>query len=370
MKKNIYSLTIIIVSYISVLAAQNNNYSFFVAGHTYGIPMVNNIGLHPPFKNKFSYIQNRSEIKFGFLTGDIVEHPSIAAWDSVDSDINTLGLPTYFVAGNHDVIDRPLFTSRYGNSYYHFTHENDLFIILDPNLDSWNISGAQWNYLDSLLLNTAQVVDNIYIFFHQVLWHDSTHYSSIVPNSLSGRADTINFWSEVEPLFNNLNNHVFMFAGDFYAWHAKTDVMYDNYDNITLIGSGMGGGPNDNFIVVNIDSSKNVTYDLICLTGNNSNCLGNLSDHQILVNNTEKHNTLNKITIYPNPSNNYININRTHELNNVLIRIYNLQGRLIKEEYHESFLQSGINITSLNSGVYYLQILLNTKIKTIKFVKI
>jgi len=370
MKKNIYLLTIIMVSCTCVLSAQNNNYSFFVAGHTYGAPMTNSIGLHPPFKNKFSYIQNRSEIKFGFLTGDIVEHPSIAAWDSVDSDINTLGLPVHFAAGNHDVIDRPLFESRYGSTYSHFTHQNDLFITLDPNLDSWIISGAQWNYLDSLLQSTSQSIDNIYVFFHQVLWHDSTHYSNIIPNSLSGRAESINFWSAVEPLFNNLNNQVFMFAGDFYAWHPKTDVMYDNYDNITLIGSGMGGGPNDNFIVVNIDSSKNVTYDLICLTGNNLNCLGDLSDHQILVNTNEKYNILDEITVYPNPSNNYININSTHELSNVLMRIYDLQGCLIKEEYHELFSQSGINITNLNTGIYYLQILVNTKVKTIKFAKI
>ena len=150
---------LVFMGHISVLYAQNN-YSFFVAGHSYGSPSVNSKGLHPPLKNKSPYLQSRLEIEFGVLTGDIVEQPSIASWDSVDADINALGLPVYFAPGNHDMINRPLYESRYGDSYYHFLHHNDLFIILDPNIDGWNISGAQFSYLDSLLNSTSPLVDN------------------------------------------------------------------------------------------------------------------------------------------------------------------------------------------------------------------
>jgi hypothetical protein len=41
-------------------------------------------------------------------------------------------------------------------------------------------------------------------------------------------------------MFNDLPNEVFMFCGDLGAVSSSSDVMYDNYDNISFIGSGMG----------------------------------------------------------------------------------------------------------------------------------
>ena len=62
---------------------------------------MNNIGFHPPFKQKFNYILSRPEIEFGVLTGDIVSpFPSIQDWDEIDADIDNLGLPVYFAVGN------------------------------------------------------------------------------------------------------------------------------------------------------------------------------------------------------------------------------------------------------------------------------
>lgn len=48
------------------------DYSFFVAGHVYGSPGVDNAGVHPPFKNQFEYLKNDPTMKFGVFTGDIV----------------------------------------------------------------------------------------------------------------------------------------------------------------------------------------------------------------------------------------------------------------------------------------------------------
>ena len=108
------------------------SYSFFIAGHTYGSPGVDNDGLHPAFKNKFDLIQSDGHIGFGVLTGDIVITGTEQNWNEVDNDIIDLGLPVYFAAGNHDMTDRVLFESRYGQTYYSFVHQSDLFIVLDP----------------------------------------------------------------------------------------------------------------------------------------------------------------------------------------------------------------------------------------------
>ncbi|WP_340113440.1 metallophosphoesterase family protein [Maribellus mangrovi] len=261
---------------------QPASYSFFVAGHTYGKPGINNIGLHPPFKEKFGYIKSREEIKLGFLTGDIVPLPSPEDWDEVDDDITSLGLPVYFAVGNHDMKDRELYESRYGSTYFSFFYNTDLFIVLDPNLDNWNISGEQLVFLKETVHSNSHSVDNIFVFFHQLLWRENDNiYKEIKPNSFEGRSDTINFWSEIEPLFNELENQVYMFAGDIGGAAWSSDFMYDRFDNISLIASGMGEGPGDNFVITNVHSDKSVTYDLICLSDSTLNCFGDLTDYRL-----------------------------------------------------------------------------------------
>ncbi len=278
----IHILLILGTACSSELPPESTPYSFFVAGHTYGKPGVDNIGLHPPFKAKFDYIKSRQEIKFGVLTGDIVPAPSPEDWDEVDADIDSLGLPVYFAVGNHDMKDRELYESRYGNTYFSFIYNNDLFVVLDPNIDHWNISGDQLTFLKSTVSSFSPSTDNIFVFFHQVLWRENDNiYKNIKLNSYEDRADSINFWSEVEPIFTQLTNQVFMFAGDVGAASWSSDFSYDKYKNISLISSGMGEEDGDNFVIINVHSDKTVSYDLICLEEGTLNCFGNLTDYRL-----------------------------------------------------------------------------------------
>ena len=257
-------------------------YSFFIAGHTYGSPGIDNEGFHPAFKNKFDLIQNDGHIDFGVLTGDIVITGTEQNWNDIDSDIIDLGLPVYFAAGNHDMTDRALFESRYGQTYYSFTHQSDLIIVLDPNIDEWNISGDQLQFLQSVLNDEVQNINNIFVFFHQLLWWEPDNiYQNVALNSFSGRADTINFWGEIEPLFNGLSKPVHMFAGDVGAFNTGSEFMYDQYDNITLIASGMGGDVRDNIIIIDVHEDASVSYRLIALNGSNHNALGELMDYEL-----------------------------------------------------------------------------------------
>jgi len=258
------------------------SYSFFIAGHTYGSPGVDNDGLHPAFKNKFDLIQSDGHIGFGVLTGDIVITGTEQNWNEVDNDIIDLGLPVYFAAGNHDMTDRVLFESRYGQTFYSFVHQSDLFIVLDPNLDEWNISDDQLQFLENALNSEAQNVNNIFVFFHQVLWWEPDNiYQNVTLNSLAGRADTINFWNEIEPLFNGLPKPVHMFAGDVGAFNTGSEFMYHKYENITLIASGMGGNVRDNIIIIDVHEDASVSYRLIALNDPDINALGDLLDYEL-----------------------------------------------------------------------------------------
>lgn len=255
-------------------------YSFFVAGHVYGHPGVNNVGVHPPFKNKFVDIKNHKSIQFGVFTGDIVVTGTERNWNEIDADIAELDKPVFFAVGNHDVTNRKLLESRYGITYSSFVVNKDLCILLDPNLDGWDISGKQLEFLKKELLKAHQF-RNIYVFFHQVLWWtDNNIFSGFRMNSKQHRKDSINFWTEVEPLFSKLPNNVWMFAGDVGAFPRGDEFMYyEDGKNITYVASGMGGGVRDNFVIVNVSGNGNVSFDLIALNDENSNALGNLKDY-------------------------------------------------------------------------------------------
>ena len=91
--------------------------------------------------------------------------------------------------------------------------------------------------------NDAEKVENIFVFFHQILWWGPDNkYSKIKINSLEGRETNHNFWSEVAPLFNKLNNQVYMFAGDVGATNSGDDYSFHTHDNMTFVSSGMGKG--------------------------------------------------------------------------------------------------------------------------------
>jgi hypothetical protein len=331
--------------------AQNSDvlYSFFVAGHTYGQPGIKN-GLHPPFKEKFEYIRNRPEIKFGVFTGDIVAaNPTANDWDKVDIDIKNLGLPVYFAVGNHDMEDRELFKSRYGETYFSFAFQNDLFIILDPNIDGWNISGEQMEFLKETLYENKENTDNIFVYFHQLLWwKNNSIYTNYRPNSFEGKADTINFWSEVEPMFSKLSNEVFMFAGDVGAANWAADFMYDKYGNISLIASGMGEGKGDNFVVVNVHENKSVSYDLICLNDTALYCFGDLTDYRLTTGTSQHMCDEKKILIYPNPASQKFQI-RVNSLEEKFVQfhLFDLTG---KKVFTQKILANSLTEIKLESG--------------------
>lgn len=255
-------------------------YAFFVGGHVYGNPVDFQYGVHPLFKNHFPMLQNDTLVEFGVFTGDIVPHATEAYWDAIDADLAELGKPVFFAAGNHDMLDRDLFESRYGNTYYSFFRENDLFIVLDPNLDNWNISGSQLSFLQQQILFNAEYVENIFVFFHQMLWWEADNiFQNVAMNSMQGRDSTINFQSEVLPLFENIDNPVVFFAGDMGAIPWNPGFMYYQSDNITFIGSGMGRGEEENFIIVRVAQDKTLSFQLVSLEEGGIDGLGNLEDY-------------------------------------------------------------------------------------------
>jgi hypothetical protein len=186
---------------------------------------------------------------------------------------------------------------------------------------------------------------------HQVLWwEEEGHYDYIIPNSDEGRADTINYWTVLEPLFRSIPNQVVICAGDIGAKHDATNIMYDTYENITLICTAMGNGIDDNFIVINVDENKDISYDLICLDSEDLFCIGDLEDYYI---STEQISESN-YEIYPNPVKDMLFVNLESNFDNT-IEIISTDGRIIYKNYQSGNQTLNIDVSSFKSGLYIVR---------------
>ena len=234
--------------------------------------------MYKPFKLHFNFI--KSKCNFGVLTGDIVQTSNHSSWDAVDIDLKLLNLPVFFCAGNHDTYNRKLYEERNGKTFYDTVIYNDLFIVLDANINNWNISGKQLDFLSNSITSHKHV-NNVFVFVHQLIWwNKGNRFKNIQLNWPPYTPDSTNFWSDIEPFFHNIKKPVCIFAGDLGASNKATPFMYFNYDNISLIAGRMGGGINDNFLIVNVLEDKTISFDLIALQGD-INKLGKLKEYKL-----------------------------------------------------------------------------------------
>lgn len=94
-------------------------------------------------------------------------------WCEVESFINKLEMPFFYVAGNHDIYDSPslsIFDQRHGNPYYYFSYRNVLFLCLnteDP--PPSHISDEQVEYFRDAL-NSNRQTRWVMLFMHEPLW--------------------------------------------------------------------------------------------------------------------------------------------------------------------------------------------------------
>ena len=237
------------------MVVKADRYSFLVAGHTYGVPGVDSLGLHPPFRALFPQV-NANHLSFGVFTGDIVTEGTAERWDEVDAELAELLFPVHFGVGNHDVSNRALFVSRYGPTYYSFTYHEDLFIVLDGELDVCNISGEQMVFLREEL--NGSEARNVFVFVHKLLWVvEGTPYYVLRAglNGPGGYDFQGNFWTDVEPLLSGLDAQVYIVAGDVGVPWAMP-LFHEGYENIHLVASGMGGSEEENFLIFEVDSSS------------------------------------------------------------------------------------------------------------------
>lgn len=281
----------VVISFIFFFIWLNNQkgYSFFVAGHIYGSPVVESNHIHPPFEAIIPYLNSSREMAFGVFTGDLVRKSEQVYFDTLMADLAELKMAWYVAPGNHDVGDWKLYRQYFGDhlnedkTYHSFIKNNDLFIILDGNLNRESIVGDQLLFLKNNLEEYGSKCNNIFVFVHQLIWWSKDNeFKSIVTNWPPNTPDSNNFWLEVEPLLVASKKPVYIFAGDLGANHTATPIMYHHIKNISYIASGMGQNKKDNIVIVHVSKDGEVDLELVALQGK-KNSLGKLEDYKLPV---------------------------------------------------------------------------------------
>ena len=72
------------------------------------------------------------------------------------------------------------------------------------------------------------------------------------------------------------------------------------------------------------------------------------------------------ITIYPNPLNDFVNINAKENIENIII--YDVSGKIVKT-FQVNATQTQLNLSSLANGFYFMKISSNTGFKLEKIIK-
>jgi hypothetical protein len=176
---------------------------------------------------------------FVVSVGDLIEgysdDPAVLdhEWDEIESFVNGLAMPFFYVAGNHDMSNAVMaekWKERFGPSYYHFRYRDVLFLALNSELfgmvhDPSSPVPGPFTQADQLAFVERVLAENrdvrwTFVLIHQPLW-DSPR-----PNP---------DWQKVEALLDDRPHTAF--AGHY---HRYTQHQRGSHQYITLATTGGG----------------------------------------------------------------------------------------------------------------------------------
>ncbi|MEA1882947.1 MAG: hypothetical protein U9Q18_05735 [Caldisericota bacterium] len=242
------------------LSDTSQEYSFFVAGHVYGAPQSPSVFPSASFLANVDMI-NQNEAKFFILLGDSIRAANPVYIENFKPVCSNVEISIFNAVGNHDLTNRELYESHFGQTYFDFRHGSELFIVLDGQINNGEIVGKQLEYLKGVLdyANKSEEVKNVFIFSHNLIWSkNNAHLERTVyphTNSHANYENIDNFKSVVMPEITRLSQtkKVFMMSGDIgVSWSLPLFYHKDEKHNITYIACGLGDTEKDAIIKVDI----------------------------------------------------------------------------------------------------------------------
>ena len=151
-------------------------YEIIIAGHSYGTPGALAKGTYIKFLNYLNQnLINKQD--FFILAGDIVRKANRQNFKLIKTEIMKFSKKIIIAPGNHDVgtgpnsKERKQFIQEFKKTYDKFFIKNNLFFVLDSNINPYNITEDQIYFIKKVLENYKNL-ENIFIITHHVIWYN------------------------------------------------------------------------------------------------------------------------------------------------------------------------------------------------------
>jgi hypothetical protein len=265
------------------LPDNKNHLKFLVAGHVYGKPGDEEFHPAPTLLTNIALLRN-IDPDFVVFLGDTVWRPSQENFDLLQELIlDQFDVPIFNAVGNHDVIKRDNYQSRYGKTIYAFRYKDQLFFILDTTLKYYDLTEDQYSFLTKTIQEQFPGLKAIHIFMHHLLFleeNEVTGKQLLKPNEGDGRSQ--DFWdflqSEIIPVSRSLP--VYIYAGDVGAFQGSNlspfyKKLPDN--DVYFLATGLGNNASDSILIVDSSGEGPLNIQPFSLTGLEMDAIENYS---------------------------------------------------------------------------------------------
>ena len=215
--------------------------SFLVAGHAYGSPDGENIGLAPNLINYLDRI-NLERKKFLILTGDFNRINDVDNLTATKNQIEEYFNEYYVIPGNHEIMFNNNYYKVFSTDFFELELSNSLLIGGNFNNSDWLPSIYQQNQINKAISESAS--KTVILFSHQLFWLN-LFSEEVAPNSdalLNKLDDKPLDWLTIG------DKKLIVISGDHGAW--GDELFCRTKDSVTFIANGLGNTSSDTILEV------------------------------------------------------------------------------------------------------------------------
>ncbi len=258
------------------------------------------------------------------------------------------------------------------NASFHFHQTSGALEInfADSSTSLHNITSWLWDFGDG---HTSTLQNPSHTYFH-----DSTYYVCLTIHDAHGCSSTSCHHITVNPIMADSCHALFSFHQTSGALEINYTDSSTSLHNITSWLWDFGDGHTSTSQNPSHTYAHDSTY-YVCLTIHDAHGCSSTSCHHITVNHVPQtgindiQNFISNVLVYPNPANDKLQIqfNRAQS-SDLKIEILNLLGETILIQSNFNSNMTTLNVTGLNTGIYFLQIIqpaTNQQLFTQKFIK-
>ncbi|MGQ0827752.1 MAG: metallophosphoesterase family protein [Bacteroidota bacterium] len=244
------------------------NYSFIVSGHFHGAST--NVSTYPA-STLLANIDTLNALKPSFLIslGDLFLDVNEMYIDHYQKSLfDKLQMPLFNAVGNHDLANGKSYEKTFGKTFYSFTKNSELYIVLNTEINDGTIKGEQLEFLKEVVKSaSSEQVKNVFIFSHRPVWAESIKkYKKLFKDNTRSVLGN-NFLKDILPLLQKIseNKNVHWLSGSMGGGPASFFYDKDAETKITFIQTAIRDLPRDAVLQINVINNI-VSFKGISLT--------------------------------------------------------------------------------------------------------